>query len=221
MTRWIVGAAVVGVAAVGVGRSPEPVCEHCGCASPPSTRSGVVNIDADYHGDTVFGTGIVLTPTGTVLTNDHVIRDTTAVCVTTNDRSYPATVVGMDPAQDLAVLWVAEPAGLATAPLGDSGAVELGDRVRVLGNDDDPNPDTGRVTALDRDVVVTDERRGEAVVLNDLIEISNPVPPGNSGGPLLDEDGRVIGVSTASSTRRGLAIPLNKALTFVRNLTRS
>lgn len=223
MTRWIVGAAVVGVAAVGIGHSPENApeptrCEHCGCASRPSDHVGVVNIDADYAGDTVTGTGMVLTPAGEVLTNDHVIRGTTGICVTTQDRSYPATVVGTDPDRDLAVLQLHDAAGLVTAQLGDSSTVNVGDRVTMLGNDEDPAPEHGRVTALGRRAAVADEIRGGTEHLTGLIEIGTGMPAGDSGGPLLNADGQVVGVNVAGNPRTGLAITINDALDYVKSL---
>lgn len=222
MKGALASAAVVAIV-VGLGRSPNPTaaCEHCGCASRPPTHAGTVHIDADYAGDTVSGTGIVLTSSGRVLTNDHVIRGTTGICVTTADRSYPATVIGMDPGNDLAVVQLQGASGLTTASLGDSSTVEVGDRVTMLGNDEDPDSEHGRVRALGRRAAVTDAIRGRTGHLTDLIEVGAEMPAGNSGGPLLNADHQVIGVNVAGTRRTGLAIPINKATAYVKSLGES
>jgi S1-C subfamily serine protease len=224
MTRWI-AAAVIGVAALeGVAHTetptPEPTtCEHCGCVNSPQTNpGGVVNIDSDTPEGPLSGTGIVLTPTGEILTNDHVIHDVTNICVSDDTRAYPAVVVGEDPTHDVALIQLQGTTGLRVAPLGDSSAVKVGDQVTAIGNDGTGFIGSGPVAAINQPVTATGDD-GSSEHLDGMIETSGGiVRPGDSGGPLFNASGQVIGVNTAGSTRtgRGMSIGINNALAFVK-----
>jgi len=114
--------------------------------------------------DAMAGTGIVLSSNGLVLTNSHVISPATALQVTDlgNRREYSALVVGTDPAHDIAVIRIHGASGLATATLGDSDSVEIGDQVASIGNalgTGNPTVSTGPVTRLQRSIDVTDTRQ--------------------------------------------------------------
>jgi len=194
---------------------------------------GLVNIYAElgYQGAESAGTGIVLTPNGEVLTNNHVINGATGIRVIDlgNGRTYRATAVGYDRANDIAVLQLRGASGLKTATIGDSSGVGVGDPIAAIGNAGGvgtPTTSGGAVTALNRSVSPSDELTGSTERLNGLIEVAANVQPGDSGGPLVDSEGRVIGVDTAASANyryqstggTGYAIPINSALAVARQI---
>jgi S1-C subfamily serine protease len=178
------------------------------------------------------GTGIVLSPSGEVLTNNHVIDGATSISATDvgNGQAYPATVVGYDRSHDLAVLQLQGASGLQTASIGDSSAVAVGDEVAAIGNaggrGGTPSVAAGTVSALDQMVTVSDEITGSAQQLAGLIQVAADVQPGDSGGPLANASGEVIGIVTAGSggTRGqpsggdGMAIPINDAIAISKQI---
>jgi S1-C subfamily serine protease len=184
-----------------------------------------VNTSLGYGNGAGAGTGMILTTSGAVLTNNHVIDGATTITVTLVDtgRTYPATVVGTDPTDDIAVIQIHGASGLKPIPMGDSSALAVGDGVVAIGNaggaGGTPSVVTGAVTALDQTITVTDEGGGNPETLNGLIQTDAPLQPGDSGGPLLNSSGQVIGIDTAASAGRrfrtgssvGLAIPINQA----------
>ncbi len=171
---------------------------------------GVVDIDTRLGFDNAraAGTGIVLTSSGEVLTNDHVISGATSIKVTvvTTGRTYTATVLGSDATDDIALLQLKDASGLQAATLGDSSTVAVGDSVTAVGNAGGvggiPSVVTGTVTALDQSITVSDENGGRAEDLSGLIETNAALQPGDSGGPLYDASGKVIGIDTAASGGR-------------------
>jgi S1-C subfamily serine protease len=177
------------------------------------------------------GTGLVLTPSGEILTNNHVIKGATSIRVTDigNGRSYPAKVVGYDQSKDIAVLQAVGASGLQTVSLGNSSIVEVGDKVVALGNaggkGGTPSVAVGRVAGLNAAINASDEGAGTVEHLTGLIRHSAPIQPGDSGGPLVSNTGKVIGIDTAGSSSAGFqfqggqaqptqafAIPINKAV---------
>ena len=181
------------------------------------------------------GTGLVLTPSGEILTNNHVIKGATAIRVTDigNGRSYPAKVVGYDQSRDIAVLQLAGASGLQTAALGDSSTVKTGDKVVALGNalgkGGTPSVAVGRIAGLNASIVASDEGAGTAERLTGLIHHTAPIQPGDSGGPLVSTSGKVIGIDTAASASSGFqfqpsqrtqafAIPINTAVDLARQI---
>src|SRR5437870_5118992 len=175
-------------------------------AAGASPATGVVDVTTNlaYQNGAAAGTGIVLTPSGEVLTNNHVIRGATTIRVIdpSTGRGYAATVVGYSIASDVAVLRLRGAAHLRAAALGNSSSVKVGDRVTALGNAGGaggrPDPAPGRVTGLGRSIVATDgEGRSEQLV--GLIRIDAALRPGDSGGPLVSAAGRVVGMNTAAS----------------------
>ena len=206
--------------------------------APPSRASseadltvGIVNINTvlAFQQAEAAGTGIVLKANGEILTNNHVIDGATKITVTViaTGRSYTAKVVGTDASDDIAILQLDSASGLATAPLGDSSTVKIGDPVVGLGNaggTGTPTSSAGSVLDLGQTITATDQGGANAETLHNLIEISAQLQPGQSGGPLYDAAGKVVGVDSAgsvgrgfrgrSSTGAGYAIPINDALTI-------
>jgi S1-C subfamily serine protease len=201
------------------------------------TDPGLVDIVSNLglQGAESAGTGLVLTPSGEVLTNNHVIKGATAIRVTDigNGRTYQAKVVGYDQSRDIAVLQLAGASGLQTAALGDSGTVKAGDKVVALGNalgkGGTPAVAVGRVAGLNATITASDEGAGTAEQLTGLIHHTAPIQPGDSGGPLVSTTGKVIGIDTAASASSGFqfqpskrtqafAIPINAAVALAQQI---
>ncbi len=191
-----------------------------------------INTQLSYQNAAAAGTGMVLTASGEVLTNNHVIDGATSISVTipSTGRSYSATVVGTDKAEDVAVLQLKGASGLKTIPLGDSSTVRVGDSVVALGNAGGkggaPAVVTGAVRAIDQTITASDMGGANAETLSGLIETNAPIQPGDSGGPLANNSGQVIGIDTAASSARrfnggatvSFAIPINHALSIARQI---
>lgn len=186
-------------------------------------QAGIVEIDTmlGYQGAQAAGTGMVLTPTGEILTNNHVIRGATRISVTIagTGATYPATVVGTDPTGDIAVLRLAGASGLQTANLSTRSA-EVGEAVTGVGNAGGAGSLTaaaGSITSVDQAITASDEGTGgNAEQLTGLIQTDAPIQAGDSGGPLYGADGTVIGMDTAASSgtaTEGYAIPIATAET--------
>jgi S1-C subfamily serine protease len=191
-----------------------------------------INTRMGYQNGEGAGTGIVLSPSGEVLTNNHVIRGATSITVTDigNGQTYPVTVVGYDRVHDVAVLQMQGASGLQTASIGDSRAVAVGDEIAAIGNaggvGGTPSIAAGTVSALDQVISVSDDTTGSSEQLAGLIQVAAEVAPGDSGGPLVNTAGQVIGVDTAGSHRsrfqstgsEGMAIPINDAVSISKQI---
>ena len=177
-----------------------------------AVEGAVADIQATGPRQAGQGTGIVYSADGLVLTNAHVVEGATRVTVTTtNDRqARDATVVGTDPDNDIAVLRVADTDGLVVATLGRSADTRVGEDVVAIGNAlglrGDPSVTRGIVSALDRSI-------GN---LSGLLQTDAAINSGNSGGPLVNAAGQVIGINTAIAVQNnaqniGFAIPIDRA----------
>ncbi len=197
--------------------------------SSAKVGSGVVVIETNlaYQGEQAAGTGMVLNSSGEVLTNNHVIRGATTIKVVLpgTGQSYNAQVVGYDATDDVAVLQATNASDLKTISLGDSSSVEAGQAVQALGNAGGTGrftPASGTVTGVNRSITVGDDQGGSES-LHGMIQTNAGIRPGDSGGPLFNDSGQVIGMDTAASTSNdvaqtataGFAIPIDKALSIV------
>jgi S1-C subfamily serine protease len=166
------------------------------------------------------GTGWVVSADGYITTNAHVVEGSESISVTLGDgETEEAELVASDPRVDLAVLRI-DRDDLVPLPLGDSGALNVGDPVVAIGNALDlgaePTVTGGIVSAKDRTIV---DPSGQTLV--DLIQTDAAINLGNSGGPLLDLQGRVVGINTAVSGRGeniGFAISIDRAKTMIEQL---
>ena len=154
------------------------------------------------------GSGVVISPDGFILTNNHVVENARSVKVTTNTgEEFPAKVRGRDPLTDLAVVKVVPQKELAAATLGDSDAARVGDWVIAIGN---PFGLEGTVTAG----IISAKGRVIAGPYDDFLQTDAAINPGNSGGPLFGLRGEVVGINTAIIAQAqgvGFAIPINLA----------
>lgn len=172
------------------------------------------------------GTGVILTADGQILTNAHVVADATSITVTLNGETTPrkAVLIGADTASDVALVKLVGASGLPVVKIGNSDAVAVGDDVVAIGNALDlaggVTVTKGIISALDRKITV------EAGDLSHLIQTDAAISSGNSGGPLLNAAGEIIGMNTAGATSSqsvtaeniGFAIPINDAMTVVARL---
>jgi S1-C subfamily serine protease len=193
---------------------------------------GIVNINGAVPGGFIAGTGMVLTPGGLVLTNNHVVADTTGLTAQLAGRGpiYRAVVIGVDPTQDVAVIQLQDATGLPTTPFDLSGSLGIGDPVTGLGNalgrDGAPVAAHGNVTSLDETIFVQDQEATIMETLDGVVCFDAPIQPGDSGGPLLNAGGRVIGMDTAGSlttataagAKWGCAIPITRAMTIAQQI---
>lgn len=218
-----------------------------GGGSSPSSPSGPANASAiaqsidpavvDINGTLsgggqVAGTGMILSSSGIVLTNNHVIEGTTRLSLQVDGTgtTYTATVLGTDATDDIALLQMNGASHLTAVPIGDSSSVAIGDSVVAIGNalgaGGAPAVTTGSVTALNQTITAGDS--GAATeTLSGVIQMDAFIQPGDSGGPLVNASGKVVGIDAAAqSTGRfgdqgsniGYAIPINSALTIVHQI---
>lgn len=192
----------------------------------PAVVSIVAASDQGPFPTTAAGSGIILTSDGEVLTNAHVVEGASSIKITLAGQSQArdAKLVGLDATDDLALLRITGASNLPTATLGKSADMAVGDDVVAIGNalalQGGPTVTSGIVSALDRSL---DTGSGQ---MTGLIQTDAPISSGNSGGPLVNAAGQVIGINTAVATSSnsttaqniGFAIPIDKALPVVERL---
>ena len=199
-------------------------------ASPASAEesTGVVLIDTElgYENAEAAGTDIVLSKDGLVLTNNHVIADSTKIAVTvaTTGKTYEASVVGSDSTKDVAVLRLKDASNLQPATI-DEDSVDVGDDVTAVGNSEGQGQlqaADGTVTDLGASVTTTAQGSEDSETLNNMIQVQADIVSGDSGGALLDDEGEVVGMNTAASsgsaTVTGFAIPIESALSTAESI---
>jgi S1-C subfamily serine protease len=152
------------------------------------------------------GTGMLVTSSGEVLTNNHVVEGSTSISVTIAGRSgsHSAKVLGVDRTADVALIQVQGVSGLPTVKLADSSTLTLGEKVVAIGNaggqGGSPSVTQGTITALNQSITAGDAN-SQPEQLSGLIQTDAPIEPGDSGGPLANAAGQVVGMITAGSTQ--------------------
>ncbi len=196
-----------------------------------AAKESVVTITADGISTSRFspfgqavegiGSGIILTADGYILTNHHVVEGSSSLTVELEDgRTFPATIVKESDTTDLALIKV-EATGLSAAKIGSSAALEVGQTALAIGSPLGTYTETvtrGIVSGLGREVTVGDQLTRRQTTLTNLIQTDAAINAGNSGGPLLDAGGNVIGINTAVSTNAqgiGFAIPIDAAADLI------
>jgi S1-C subfamily serine protease len=193
----------------------------------------IVNINTTLANGRAAGTGMLISSTGEILTNNHVIADATSIKVVIGGKgdSHDAKVVGYDVSHDVALLQITDDVkDLPTIVFGDPSKVKVGDPVVAIGNaggvGGTPSATSGQVTALDQQVTASDGQ-GNQETLEGMIQIDAPIQPGDSGGALINSDAQIIGMNTAaagggrfsfdmpSGSNVGFAIPIDNAVHIV------
>jgi len=231
--RGLLAAGVVGVAAAAAfwGLSAAGVTSGTKVLTTSQiatqTDPGLVDINTTlgFQQARAAGTGMVLTSSGVVLTNNHVINGATSITARDigNGRTYQAKVVGYDHSRDIAVLQLQGASGLQTVTLGNSTSASPGQKVVALGNalgkGGTPAVATGHIASLGASITASDEGAGTSEQLTGLIHHNAGIQPGDSGGPLVNTTGQIIGINTAASQgtqfksqqTQAFAIPINQA----------
>src|SRR5262249_20204437 len=203
-----------------------------GTTATAAQEVGVVDVTTvlKCQGAQAAGTGMILNSTGEVLTNNHVVDGATSISVTvvSTGKTYTATVVGTDPTDDVAVIQLQNASGLQTAKLGDSSTVSVGDAVTGVGNAGGTGTLTqaaGNVEALNQSLTATDDNGQNPEQLTGMIESNAPIQAGDSGGPLYNANGEIVGMDTAaeaasqsSTASQAYSIPINKALNIAQQI---
>jgi S1-C subfamily serine protease len=198
---------------------------------------GIVDIDSNlqYSDATAQGTGMVISSSGLVLTNNHVIDQATSVTATlvTSGKTYTAKVIGYDSTDDVALLQLEGASNLKTVALSDSSKAKVGEAVLALGNaggrGGPPSTAQGTIQALNQSIEASDSGAGTTEKLHGMIQTNTPIEQGDSGGPLVNGSGQVVGMDTAansssssfggySSATTGFAIPINTAIAIADNI---
>jgi S1-C subfamily serine protease len=223
-SRFLVAAGVAALAAAAFSFAPRP--------AEAALSTGVVDVTTTLglQNGTAAGTGMVLTASGEILTNNHVIRGATDMRVIdpSTGRSYTATVVGYSVTSDVAVLQLNGASHLHPIAVGNSSNAKVGQLVTAVGNaggkGGKPATAKGKITGIGRSIVASDGE-GLSERLNGLIQINAALQPGDSGGPLVNAAGRVIGMDTAASadfefqsSHEGYAIPINRAIALAKQI---
>jgi S1-C subfamily serine protease len=223
-----------------LGLAPSPASSNAQIAAKVSPGLVDVVSTLGFQQARAAGTGLVLTSSGTVLTNNHVIQGATSIAVTDigNGRTYQARVEGYDRSHDIAVLQLQHASGLQTVDLGNSAGLAVGQRVLALGNaggkGGTPSVAAGQIVGLGASITAAEESTGTSEQLTGLIHHNADIQPGDSGGPLVNAAGEVIGVDTAASASTGFslgpgqgqdqsptqafAIPVNQAVSIARQI---
>lgn len=204
---------------------------------PPAIGTGVVVINTNlaYENGAAAGTGMVLSSSGEILTNNHVIDGATTIKIVIpgTGHTYTAHVVGYDVSADVAVLQATGASNLKTVSIGNSSTLTVGQAVTATGNAEGTGALTttsGEITGLAKAITVSNDQGGTESLAN-LIETNALLEPGDSGGPLLNAAGKVVGMDTAASVGYGAfqetastdayAIPINPALTIAAQIEAS
>jgi S1-C subfamily serine protease len=225
---------------------PSSATAPISAATPSASQNGTINVDAitakvapsivdintvvqtSAGTGSAAGTGMIITPSGEVLTNNHVVDGSISISVVVSGKgTYTAHVIGVSPTADVALIQIdGGVSGLPTVTLADSSSVKVGDPVLAMGNalgqGGAPTVTQGQVTGTDQTITAS-EGNGRSETLNGMIQSDATISPGDSGGALLNSAGQVIGMITAgeatsfrtSSSPIGYAVNTNNALAVV------
>jgi putative serine protease PepD len=197
-----------------------------------AVKPSVVTVIVRSAGQEAEGSGIILRSDGVILTNDHVVAAAGAAAginvQLSNGQKATATVVGTDPATDLAVIKAQGVSGLKAATIGNSGSLQVGDTVLAIGSPLglEETVTQGIVSALGRTITVAGDNHSSET-LRDAIQTDAAINPGNSGGPLVNSAGQVVGITTANASVNGqssgsigvgFAIPIDHAKQVINQL---
>lgn len=179
----------------------------------------IINKGVQNQTYTAFGSGVIIEQDGYIITNNHVVQDAERITVTMNDkRTFAATLVGNDPATDLALIKI-DAEGLQTIPFGNSDNAQVGEWVLAIGNPFNLTSTitAGIISAKARNMDIIENTDGLESPIESFIQTDAAVNSGNSGGALVDADGKLIGIITAIASGNGyytgysFAIPANLA----------
>jgi S1-C subfamily serine protease len=227
------------------GFAPQPLTSNNGQSSSNAdvnaiasrVTPAIVDITTTLSGGgEAAGTGMVISSDGLVLTNNHVIADSTSIQVDIggSGNTHSAKVVGYDVADDVALVQIQGVSGLKTIDRGSSSTLSVGDNIVAIGNalgrGGTPAAVGGSVTALNQTITASDEGGGNAETLHGLIQVDAGIQPGDSGGPLVDTNGKVVGMDSAASSgggrfgfdsqasSEGYAIPIERAVAIAEKI---
>ena len=197
---------------------------------------GLVDVTSDlkYSGATAEGTGMVISSNGLVLTNNHVIDQSTSVSaqLVTSGRTYTAKVIGYNSTDDVALLQLVGASGLKTVSLSNSAQVKVGEAVLALGNAGGrgglPSTAQGTIQGINKSIKASDQGANTTEDLHGMLETDAPIQEGDSGGPLVNGSGQVVGMDTAAGPgsgegdegtgTQGFAIPINQAISIANEI---
>jgi S1-C subfamily serine protease len=249
MARYLHSSHPAQSAAVPSATQPSTPTSPISAATPSASQNGTIDVQAiaarvdpaivdintviqtSSGTGAAAGTGMIITSSGEVLTNNHVVDGSIsiAVVVAGHAGSYRAHVIGVSPTADVALIQIEGVSGLPTVTLADSSNLKVGDQVVALGNalgaGGTPSVTRGQITAIDQTITAS-EGNGRAETLTGMIQSDATISPGDSGGALVNSAGQVIGMITAgeaqgfrtSSSTVGYAITVNAALTVVNQI---
>src|SRR5487761_20256 len=188
----------------------------------------IVDINTTTSGGQASGTGQIITPDGEVLTNNHVVDGSTTIQVVIAGHSgnYTAHVIGVAPAQDLALIQIEGVSGLPTVSIASSSTVKVGDPVVAIGNalglGGPPSVTSGSVVALNQ-AITASEGGGNSEQLTGMIQSDASISPGDSGGAIVNSSGQVVGMITAGDVQGfrsqtstvNYSIPTDTSLSYI------
>ena len=212
-------------------RAPAPVTGTAAIVAQvePAVVDINTTLDPLEGGGAAAGTGMIVAPDGTIVTNNHVVAGADTIKVTIPGHGvHDAVVIGTDPTLDVAVLRVPGVSGLPTVKFANSAGATVGTSVVAIGNalglGGSPTVTTGIISALGRTITASDATGANTETLHNLLQTDAPISPGDSGGPLVGTGATVLGMDTAAASAGtagaslGFAIPSNTVTTVAREI---